>query len=150
LRRTGVLKKRSRTSIVVPVGQPQGATAEHWPPLTEISAPPAASAVRLRSTNRLTSAIEARASPRKPSVPTANRSSAVAILLVAWAVTANSNSSAGMPQPLSQTRTNSVPPDSIETSIRVAPASTAFSISSLTTLAGRSITSPAAILLIRA
>ena len=35
------------------------------------------------------------------------------------------------------------------TSMRVAPASTAFSINSLTTLAGRSTTSPAAILLIR-
>ena len=39
-------------------------------------------------------------------------------------------------------------PATTETSIRVAPASTAFSINSLTTLAGRSITSPAAILLI--
>ena len=40
-----------------------------------------------------------------------------------------------------------LPPCSTDTSIRVAPASTEFSISSLTTLAGRSITSPAAILL---
>ena len=39
-------------------------------------------------------------------------------------------------------------PRPTDTSIRVAPASTAFSINSLTTLAGRSITSPAAILLI--
>ncbi len=41
------------------------------------------------------------------------------------------------------------PPSSIATSIRVAPASRAFSTSSLTTLAGRSMTSPAAILFIR-
>ena len=52
-----------------------------------------------------------------------------------------------MPQPLSTTRTSFHAPCSTATSIRVAPASTAFSISSLTTLAGRSITSPAAILL---
>jgi len=53
-----------------------------------------------------------------------------------------------MPQPSSLTRTSSSPPCSTATSIRVAPASIAFSISSLTALAGRSITSPAAILLI--
>ena len=52
-----------------------------------------------------------------------------------------------MPQPLSATRISSPPPCSTVTSIRVAPASTEFSSSSFTTLAGRSITSPAAILL---
>ncbi len=41
----------------------------------------------------------------------------------------------------------STPPFSTVSSIRVAPASTLFSSISLTTLAGRSITSPAAILL---
>ena len=107
------------------------------------------SGVRLRNTNRLTSAIEASASPRKPSVPTRNRSSASASLLVAWLARASGSSSVGMPPPLSTTRTISNPPWTTATSIRVAPASTAFSINSLTTLAGRSITSPAAILLIR-
>ncbi len=43
-------------------------------------------------------------------------------------------------------RIRSEPPAVTETSILVAPASTAFSINSLTTLAGRSMTSPAAIL----
>ena len=114
--------------------------------MTSISAPLWLSGVRLRSTSRLTSAIEASASPRKPSVPTRNRSSASAILLVAWLARASGSSSGGMPPPLSTTRTISSPPCSTETSIRVAPASTAFSINSLTTLAGRSITSPAAIL----
>src|SRR5262245_3592833 len=52
-----------------------------------------------------------------------------------------------MPQPSSTTRIRSVPPCPSATSMRVAPASTEFSSSSLTTLAGRSITSPAAILL---
>ena len=78
--------------------------------MTSISAPPCSSAVRLRSTRRLTSAIEARASPRKPSVPTRNRSSASPILLVAWLATASGNSSAAMPQPLSTTRISSIPP----------------------------------------
>jgi len=53
------------------------------PPAASISAPLWLSGVRLRSTSRLTSAIEARASPRKPRVPTRNRSSASASLLVA-------------------------------------------------------------------
>ena len=43
------------------------------------------------------------------------------------------------------TRIRSFPPRSTATSMRVAPASSAFSSSSLTTLAGRSTTSPAAI-----
>jgi len=50
-----------------------------------------------------------------------------------------------MPTPSSCTRIFATPPSSIATSTRVAPASSEFSISSFTTLAGRSITSPAAI-----
>ncbi len=147
-RRTGVLKNRLRTSTVVPTGQPQGMTAEAWPPWTSIIAPAGESAHRLRRVSRLTSAIEAKASPRNPSVRTRNRSSAEAILLVAWLATARGRSSAGMPHPLSTTRTSSMPPASSDTSMRVAPASMAFSTNSLTTLPGRSMTSPAAILLI--
>src|SRR6202030_4750368 len=49
-----------------------------------------------------------------------------------------------MPSPSSVTRIRRRPPPSVSTSMRVAPASSAFSISSLTTLAGRSTTSPAA------
>ena len=52
-----------------------------------------------------------------------------------------------MPEPLSETETSRRPPAVIVTSMRVAPASSAFSISSFTTDAGRSTTSPAAILL---
>src|SRR5712671_769452 len=47
------------------------------------------------------------------------------------------------------TAMRSTPPCSTSTSIRRLPASMAFSTSSLTTLAGRSMTSPAAILLTR-
>src|SRR5688500_4772818 len=50
-----------------------------------------------------------------------------------------------MPNPSSLTRTRRRPPSSISMSTVVAPASSAFSRSSLTTEAGRSTTSPAAI-----
>src|SRR5690606_27593626 len=50
-----------------------------------------------------------------------------------------------MPTPSSRTRISLTPPASISTSIRRAPASSAFSTSSFTTEAGRSTTSPAAI-----
>ena len=53
-----------------------------------------------------------------------------------------------MPPPSSVTRISRRPPPSVSTSILRAPASSAFSTSSLTTLAGRSITSPAAMRLI--
>ena len=54
-----------------------------------------------------------------------------------------------MPLPSSVTRIRPKPPPFATTSMRVAPASIAFSISSLTTLAGRSTTSPAAMRLTR-
>src|SRR5262245_51265527 len=50
-----------------------------------------------------------------------------------------------MPVPSSLTRMRRRPPPSVTTSMRVAPASSAFSTSSFTALAGRSTTSPAAI-----
>src|SRR3990172_6478629 len=50
-----------------------------------------------------------------------------------------------MPQPSSLTRMESMPPPLTSTAMREAPASRAFSMSSLTTEAGRSTTSPAAI-----
>ena len=51
-----------------------------------------------------------------------------------------------MPTPLSTTLMRSTPPPRTSIDISVAPASSEFSISSLTTDAGRSVTSPAAIL----
>src|SRR5437868_11268715 len=56
-------------------------------------------------------------------------------------------SSCPMPQPLSLMAINFLPPASTSTRMRVAAASMEFSRSSLTTEAGRSTTSPAAILL---
>src|SRR5690606_34317386 len=86
-----------------------------------------------------------RASPRNPSVWMAKRSLSRRILLVAWRLKASCASSRSIPQPLSTTRMERIPPSSISTRIRSAPASMAFSISSFTTEAGRSTTSPAAI-----
>ena len=86
----------------------------------------------------------ASASPRKPSVPMAARSSARCSLLVAWRRKAVGSCSGAMPQPLSVTRRYVMPPFSSSTDTADAPASSAFSSSSLHTLAGRSTTSPAA------
>ena len=90
----------------------------------------------------------AKASPRNPREDTERRSSTVRILLVAWRRKARGIWSALMPQPLSVTRISSHPPSLISTVTAVAWASMAFSSSSFTTEAGRSMTSPAAILLI--
>src|SRR5439155_276312 len=84
-------------------------------------------------------------SPRKPSVATVGRSSARASLLVAWRAKATSASSAAMPSPSSRTAISSSPPAASRTSTWWAPASSAFSTSSFTTEAGRSITRPAAL-----
>ena len=72
------------------------------------------------------------------------RSSPLAILLVACRAKHSSASARSMPDPLSVTRMAKMPPFSISTVMAVAPASIAFSTSSLITEAGRSTTSPAA------
>ena len=65
-------------------------------------------------------------------------------MLVAWRRKHTPASSGAMPEPSSATRMNVSPPRSIESVTFFAPASTEFSSSSLTTEAGRSTTSPAA------
>ncbi|KJV84053.1 hypothetical protein APHCRT_1079 [Anaplasma phagocytophilum str. CRT53-1] len=67
---------------------------------------------------------------------------------VAWPINAFSISSHAIPQPSSLTEIKLRPPLSTCTFMALAPASMEFSTSSFTTLAGQSITSPAAILLI--
>ena len=101
--------------------------------------------MRVITSIRDTAEMAARASPRKPRVPMASRSYSVRSLLVAWRRKAVFSSSAGMPQPSSVTRRKVIPPWAISTVTAEAPASMAFSISSLATEAGRSTTSPAAI-----
>jgi len=98
-----------------------------------------------REVKRLTLAMLGRASPRKPMVAMAARSSARWILEVAWRSRQSRASSRLMPAPSSVTRMRLRPPAPISTVIRAASASRAFSTSSFTTLAGRSTTSPAAI-----
>ena len=143
--RTGVLKKRSDTVTVVPSAAPHCSTAEIAPPSEEIFAPLAAPCGRLTISVLETAAIDASASPLKPKVEMLSRSDAVASFDVAWGKNAFFKLSASMPQPLSVTTILRMPPSSIATVMRSAPESIAFSNSSLTTDAGRSITSPAEI-----
>ena len=93
-----------------------------------------------------TAAIDGSASPRNPSVARCSRSSRSTILLVAWEVNARARSSGAMPSPSSVTRIIFKPASRTSTEICEAPASIALSSSSFTADAGRSTTSPAAIL----
>src|SRR3989338_5450960 len=90
-----------------------------------------------------------RASPLNPNVLIENKSSTERILLVAWRRTDFSASSGDIPSPLSDILIRFFPESSTSTVILLAPASKEFSSNSLITEAGLSITSPAAILLIR-
>ena len=139
------MKKRSLTMMVVPSGQPASESSKILPASRERLVPLMAPVVLVSRSMRLTDAMAASASPRKPIVPIAARSSAVRSLEVAWRLKAVRASSGAMPQPLSVTRKKVMPPSRISTVTWEAPASTAFSSSSFTTLAGRSTTSPAAI-----
>ena len=147
-RRAGTLKNSDATSTVVPRARAAGSATLTRPPSMRTRCPsPAASAVT--TSTRATAAIDASASPRKPSVPTRWRSSKLAILLVAWRSKASRASSRPIPEPSSATTIRRFPPASSSTRTSEAPASRAFSTSSFTTDAGRSTTSPAAIWLTR-
>jgi hypothetical protein len=142
LSRAGVAKNRSRTSTTVPWLPATGRTGCSVPPSTRISAP-SAPVVRERIDKRDTEPIDGSASPRKPSERMSKMSSPS--LEVQCRPIASGNSSGRIPQPSSVTRRSVSPPPAVAISMRDAPASSAFSTSSLTTLAGRSMTSPAAI-----
>ena len=142
-RRAGVAKNRSDTTTRVPGAPAAGATSDTAPPATEISEACAASRVREVMCRRAAAPIEGSASPRKPSVSMRTRSSS-ASFEVAWRSTESARVGASMPSPSSVTSMRSMPPPASATPIRVAPASSAFSTSSFTAAAGRSITSPAA------
>ncbi|MPM32133.1 hypothetical protein SDC9_78692 [bioreactor metagenome] len=130
--------------MVVPSGTPASRTSSATPPSKRRDAPGSPLRQEKIST-RLTADIAASASPRKPRVPTPAKSSAARSLLVAWRKNAVGSSSRAIPQPSSVTRIRRIPPFCSSTVTAEAPASTAFSTSSFTTLAGRSTTSPAAI-----
>jgi len=120
-----------------------GRRCKSLPPATAISAPSAPSGLRLEIVRRATEPIDGNASPRKPRVRISSRVSE--IFDVQWRRIASSRSARSMPLPLSLTRSSALPPPAVAMSMRVAPASSAFSMSSLTALEGRSMTSPAAI-----
>ena len=73
--RAGVAKKRSRTSTCVPIARPAGTGARSRPPSTSIAQPCSSLACRDSIESRATAPTEASASPRKPSVAIAERSS---------------------------------------------------------------------------
>ena len=147
-RLAGALKNSRLTRTVVPRRRAVGCTSLRRPPSTmrrvaSDEAPFSSAAVS--SSNFETDAMAASASPRKPSVATPMRSEADVILLVACRSIASTASSRSIPVPSSLTVMDVFPPASNAISMAVAPASNAFSMSSLTTDAGRSTTSPAAI-----
>ncbi len=131
--------------MVVPRGRAAGATSRMRPPSMRTRLPSASPSCCVTSSTRATEAMEANASPRKPSVETRSRSSAEVIFEVAWRSKASTASSRVIPSPSSETRSRRRPPASTSSSTRRAPASMEFSTSSLATDAGRSTTSPAAI-----
>ena len=90
--------------MVVPSGHPASCTRPGTPPSRDREAPAWAPFCRVNTSMRLTAAMAARASPRKPRVPMAPRSAAVRSLLVAWRRKAVGRSPGAMPQPLSATR----------------------------------------------
>ena len=139
LRRAGTLAKRSRISITTPgsSGPPPCSTTS--PARIRSFAPP------LEQSTSATAAMLARASPRKPNDWMTARSASDVSLLVVWRTKASASSPAGIPAPSSLTRMDVLPAPRTSTLMRRAPASSAFSTSSLTTEAGRSMTSPAAI-----
>src|SRR5437667_235240 len=136
----------SATLTVVPAGSPAGFTPMSFPPANSMRVPSASVSSRVSSSSRETAAMVGNASPRNPSVAIESRSSADLSLLVAWRSNASSASSCDIPWPSSITRIMRLPPTSASTRMVFAPASMAFSSSSFTTEAGRSTTSPAAIL----
>ena len=99
--------------------------------------PTSSSARLVFSVTSETAAMEANASPLKPKVVMSIRSSAVEILEVACLSKHSTASSGVIPQPLSMTCINVLPASVNITVIWSAPASTAFSISSLTAEDGR-------------
>ena len=145
-RRAGTFSNRDSTLTDVPTVQPAGPLFSTSPQRSWTSVPTASEAGRLVIITLDTDATLGSASPRKPIVVTDSRSSGEVSLLVAWRWKESRISSAGIPQPSSVTLMRSTPPPLISMSIRLAPASMEFSTNSLTTDAGRSTTSPAAIL----
>ena len=145
---TGVLKNKFSIVILVPFGHPASCLLKIFPPSAITSYPVLESAVFDTKLTFAIAAILAKASPLNPIDLISFKSSADLNLLVECLSNAISISSCIIPFPLSVTRIYEIPPFLISTVILDAPASIEFSITSFTTDAGLSITSPAAILFI--
>ena len=143
-RRAGVFPNRCSTEILVPSGIPVR-FASFLIPSSMTILEPSTDAGLLAMVKRDTIPILAKASPRKPRDAMDARSFLLVNFDVACRSRANGKSSATMPEPLSSTTNASKPPFSTVMAMLVEPASRLFSINSLTTWAGRSTTSPAAI-----
>lgn len=143
LSRAGVAENKSRTQIAVPPLMAAGFMS-CLAPRTTLNEYPAAAPRSFDVISRCAiEPTEASASPRNPRLRISNRSSSDSFE-VAWRSTDNSRSGGLMPLPSSATRMSDSPPPATTISMSRASASMAFSTSSFTTLAGRSITSPAA------
>ena len=143
--RAGTLKKRFLTVNDVPAAHCTGSCRSTFDAAISISVPTSSVTLRVRTSTCATAAIEARASPLKPMVCSAKRSLASRIFDVACRSNAMRASLPDIPLPLSITCIDVRPAPLMMTLTCVAPASIEFSTSSLTTEAGRCITSPAAI-----
>ena len=132
--------------MVVPSGQPASFMSVISPPSSSTRQPSEEPLRQVVRTILETEDMAARASPRKPIVEMLSSPLAEESFDVAWRVKARPASSGDMPQPLSITLMKVEPPFFISTVIELAPASMEFSMSSLMTEAGRSTTSPAAII----
>ncbi len=145
LRRAGTLKNRFFIAIDVPSGVWQGSCFNTFIPSISILVPNCSPVCRVFNSTWAIAAILASASPLKPIVRILNRSSAERILEVACFSKHIRASVSLIPQPLSITCTRLLPACFTISFICVAPESIEFSSSSFTALAGRCITSPAAI-----
>ncbi len=129
----------------VPSGHWQGSCLSTFIPSISITVPNCSVCCRVFSSTCAMAAMEASASPLKPMVRMLNKSSAARILEVACFSKHMRASVSLIPQPLSITCIRALPACFTISLTCVAPLSMAFSSSSLTALAGRCITSPAAI-----
>ena len=143
LRRAGILSNSPSTRTRVPGGTAAGPSPASAPWSIAIRQPSLLPRSRLSIVRRETLAIDGSASPRKPKLVTFSICSS-GNFEVAWRSSASAISDGAIPQPSSLTSTRSSPPADSRTATWVAPASSAFSTSSLSALAGRSTTSPAA------
>ena len=143
--RAGVLKKSSRTAMGGALRAPGGLHLPGDAPLQVEAGPGLGPPLPGDHVRRLTAADSRQSLAPEAKGADGGQVLGGAELAGGVAEKAVGSSWGAMPQPSSVTRIRAMPPERISTVTAAAPASMAFSMSSLTTLAGRSTTSPAAI-----